>query len=165
MSNLVVHIVTTGLWMVSYIRYHTGEKLLTKNSRRRCLCDTRKKYLVMKYLQATESTSQHHGHVANHDTSNILTSLDALQHNIPGSLHFDATRHNTTRHNNALRGSNLTRECLQTNLQRSLCATTFLSLDNIWPPCQAMCNCRAGLPNLQATGTTILWTEHVPIFV
>ena len=164
MLNLVVHIVTTGLWMVSYIRNYTGEKLLTKNSRRRFLCDTRKKYLVMKYLQATASMS-HHGHVANHDTSNILTSLDAPQHNIPGSLHFDATRHNTTRHNNALRGSNLTRECLQTNLQRSLCATTFLSLDNIWPPCQAMCNCRAGLPNLQATGTTIFWTEHVPIFV
>ena len=113
----------------------------------RLLCNTNTKCLVTKHSQQTAECPWQHVrhtlHATRGYTRNILASLYEQR------PYSQSPRHDTTRHHISLRGSDLTRECLPTDLQRPLHATAFLSLDNIWPPCQVICNRRAGLPDLQ----------------
>ena len=124
----------------------------------RLLCNTKTNFLVIKRSQLTAECPWQHLHVRHTlhttrgDTRDILASLyEQRPSSSPGYSH--STRHDTARHI-SLRGSVFTRECLPTDLQRPLNATAFLSLDNIWPPCQVICNRRAGLPDLQAASPT-----------
>jgi hypothetical protein len=130
----------------------------------RVLCNTKTKCLVIKLSQLTAECPwqhvRHTVHTTRGDTRDILASLYEQR---PSLLAFDTTPHDTARHHISLRGWDFTRECLPTDLQRPLNATAFLSLDNIWPPCQVICNRRAGLPDLQAANPTSFRTNRTQV--
>jgi hypothetical protein len=134
----------------------------------RLLCNTKTKFLVIKHSQLTaECPCQHVCHTVHTtrgDTRDISASLyEQRPSSGPGYSH--STRHDTARHHISLRGWDFTRECLPTDSQRPLHATAFLSLDNIWPPCQVICNGRAGLPDLQAASPTSFRTNTTQVYL